>query len=302
MTHYSPTDRPADRLNPPPPLTCTPAAPRTTTVEPAVPALPTGRRATQLSDRDQAVLSSLGLLRLLTGGHVQRLHVADGSPRTRARRTRSLLERLTKLKLVVRFDRQVGGVHAGSSGYIYGLSARGQAAVGIGGVHGGRRRRVWDTKVGFQNHVLAVAELYVTLVEAERRDDLEVLDFQAEPACWRRTNGSGGEPVILKPDAYVELGIGDEERSAFVEVDLATESGPTIARKCAAYIAYWRSGVEQAQREVFPAVVWLTTTPQRVARIADVVRRLPADGRALFQVALLPRGVAVLSGTAGGTA
>ena len=302
MTTLPPTDRPADRAATLSPLTCADPSSSTTTVEPALPALPSAGRQSQLSDRDVAVLRSLGLLRLLTAGQVQRLHVADGSPRTQARRTRSLLERLAKLRLVVRFNRQVGGVRAGSSGFVYGLSARGQAVVGIGGVHGGRRRRVWDTKLGFQNHVLAVAELYVTLIEAERHGQTEVLEFQAEPGCWRRTSGSGGEPVILKPDAYLRLGVGEEERSAFVEVDLATESGPTVARKCQAYVAYWRSGAEQAQRDVFPAVVWLTTTEQRAARIADAIQRLPIEARALFQIALLAQGVNVLSGANGGTA
>ncbi|MGQ0717787.1 MAG: replication-relaxation family protein [Pseudonocardiales bacterium] len=42
-----------------------------------------------------------------------------------------------------------------------------------------------DTKPAFQDHVLAVAELYVQLVEIAREDVAEVLVSEAEPACWR---------------------------------------------------------------------------------------------------------------------
>ena len=100
--------------------------------------------------------------------------------------------------------------------------------------------------------MLAVSELYVGLVEAHRSGAAELLAFAAEPACWRSFAGQGGEVVTLKPDAFVQLGIGDIERSLFVEVDLSTESQPVIQRKCRVYAAYWRTGLEAQHRGVFP--------------------------------------------------
>jgi hypothetical protein len=246
------------------------------------------------------VLQALAKLRLLTGAQLQRLCVADGSQVTRARRTRALLQRLADLKLVVRLGRSVGGVRAGSSGYVYGLSGNGQAALGIGGPMGGRRRRVWEVQPSFMDHVLAVADVYVGLVEAERSGSGELMTFEAEPPCWRRFPGGSGESVTLKPDAFVRLGLGELERSAFVEVDLGTESASTIARKCRVYAAYWQSGIEQQRHGVFPSVLWLADSERGANRITEVVGRLPQDIRHLFEVAQLGDGVATLTTTARG--
>lgn len=251
-----------------------------------------GLRA-RLGERDLAVLQSLERCRLLRGDQLQRLHIPDGSPLTRSRRTRSLMQRLHELDLVVRLPRIVGGVRAGSSGNIYGLSGLGLAVLDVAGTSG-RRRRVWDAKPYFQDHVLAVAELYVRLVEIQGAGDAELLTFDGEPACWRRFTDSSGETTILKPDAYVRLGVGEFERSAFVEVDMASESLPTIQRKCRAFIAYWRTGLEQQREGVFPLVLWLVPDDQRRLRLVDVMGRLATEAQALFRVALHRDGPAVL--------
>jgi hypothetical protein len=256
----------------------------------------------RLGERDLAVLRTLHRVRLLRGDQVRRLHVAEGSPLTQSRRTRNLLHRLHQLDLVVRSARVVGGVRAGSNGHIYGLSGLGQAVLDAGGTVGRRRRRIWDTKPFFQDHVLAVAELYVGLVEASRTNQCELLDFDSEPACWRRFTGSSSETVTLKPDAYVRLGVGEYERSAFVEVDMASESLATIQRKCRTFIAYWRTGREQQQEGVFPLVLWLVPNQQRRQRITDVIVRLTAETRALFAVALHHDGPALLSAAPDGGA
>lgn len=305
MTMAAPTGRPAGRVGSTSPLTCGDSHSATTTVTPLPAHLssssPHGSALRcRLSDRDLSVLQTLGKVRLMTGAQIQRLQVAEGSAATRARRTRALLQRLTDLKLVVRLGRRVGGVRAGSAGYVYGLSGRGQAALGLDGPCGGRHRRVWEVSPSFGDHVLATSELYVSLVEVERTGALELLDFDAEPACWRRFAGSQGQAVTLKPDAFVSLGLGEYERSTFIEVDMGTESAPTIARKCAVYANYWRSGIEQRERGVFPSVLWLASSQRGAERIAGVVDRLPDDARQLFEVALQPGAVANLTMTAQG--
>jgi hypothetical protein len=228
----------------------------------------------------------LAELRLLTGKQIQRLHFADGSPLTQARRARAVLQRLTDRRLVVRLARRIGGIRAGSDGHLYGLTGLGQAVLGVGGPLGRRRRSVWETKPWFQDHVLAVAELAVELTGCTRDGSAELLAFDAEPACWRRFTGSGGQPITLKPDAYVGLGLGEFERRAFIEMDLGSESLPTIERKCRCYVAYWRSGQEQQAHGVFPRVWWVTTTDQRQTGIAGVVQRLTLEAQALFTVVL----------------
>lgn len=265
--------------------------------------LPRGRAAKlrgQLAARDLAVLGSLYQLRLLTTSQVQRLYVFDGTPAGRTRRAQTILKRLHKFNLVVRLSRVVGGLRAGSSGFVYGLSGLGQAVLDVQNAHTRRRRRVWETKPYFQDHMLAVAELYVRLMEVERSGSADLLAFHAEPACWRHFTGSGGELVIVKPDAYARVGVGDLERSAFIEVDLATETLPTILQKCLRYVGYWRSGVEQQRYGVFPLVVWLVPSQQRLDRIRGAIGRLAVEAQDLFVVAEADDGAGLLTAPADG--
>jgi hypothetical protein len=248
-----------------------------------------------------AVLRSLKKVRLLTGAQIARLHMANGSNATRARRTRAMLQRLSDLKVVVRLGRRIGGVRAGSAGFLYGLSGWGQAVLAQES-RGRTRRRVWETSLPHQRHLLAVAELYVALVEADQAESVELLGFEAEPTCWRRFSGLGGAAVTLKPDAFVRLGVGAYERSGFIEVDMGTESGSTIARKCGVYLAYWNSGLEQQRHGIFPMVLWLADAAKRVEQIAAVIRRLPGEAHALFHVGLLSEAVGTLSAEPGGAA
>lgn len=250
----------------------------------------------RLSQRDVSLLAALHRVRLLSLRQVQRLIVIDGSASARTRRAQLLMARLTKLGVVVRLSRIIGGIRAGSSGYIYGLSSLGQAVIDVSGPLGGRRRRIWESKPYFQDHMLEVSELYVQAVEQHRLGGGDLLAFDAEPAAWRHFTGAGGELVVLKPDAYVRLGMAAIERSAFVEVDMTTEGLPTIQRKNARYIDYWRSGIEEQRRGVFPKVVWLVQSEQRQERIAEVIRKLSAEAQELFEVGLLRTGMQLLSG------
>ncbi|WP_217239785.1 replication-relaxation family protein [Streptomyces sp. AC555_RSS877] len=254
----------------------------------------------RLSERDHTVLASLDKVRILTLRQLQRLHVADGSPAARTRRAQLLLTRLHKRGLVVRFARTIGGVRAGSSGYVYGLTGLGQAVIETDGPH--RRRHIWEAKPYFQDHLLAVAELYVHTVEEHGRGAAELIGFDAEPVCWRHFTGPGGELVVLKPDAYVRLGVGDFEHSRFIEVDMGTEGMPTIQKKSQRYIDYWRSGMEQQFRGVFPKVVWLVKDTARGERISQVIRKLSADAQGLFEVGLLSQATNHLKGTRGAAA
>jgi hypothetical protein len=164
------------------------------------------------------------------------------------------------------------------------------------GPAGGRRRRPWEGSTIFFDHVLAVSELYVRSKEAERADELELLQFDAEPACWRYWTDASGARLVLKPDAFVVTAIGELVFPTFVEVDLSTESRTVIRRKAETYAAYWRSGVEQAATDVFPRVTWLVPNEHRLEQVVDALGRLPADTWRLFQVATHEQATAHLVG------
>lgn len=261
----------------------------------------TGRRALglrrQLSERDLAILASLEKLRLLTTSQVTRLHFIDGPDASNVRRAQYTLKRLHQLNLVTRLSRVIGGRRAGSAGVVYGLSGLGLSVLFAPERANQPRRRIWDTKPYFQDHMLKVADLYVGLRERERQD-IDLLSFDGEPRCWRHFTGPGGELVVVKPDAYVQVGLGSLVCSWFVEVDLGTETLPTIQRKSERYIAYWNSGTEQQRSKgtdpddgVFPFVIWLVPDAKRRDKFEQATRRLTSDARGLFKVALLEDGV-----------
>jgi hypothetical protein len=145
------------------------------------------------------------------------------------------------------------------------------------------------------DHVLAVSELYVRLRESERSGELELLSFEAEPACWRRWQRVSGEQIAVKPDVFVILGIGEIELHQFVEVDRSTESGTVLRRKLMAYVDYWQAGVEQAHRGIFPRVVWLVPDEHRKAQLVSVMAKLPPDSWHLFTAGLFENAISHLS-------
>lgn len=254
-----------------------------------------GRLAARLSTRDLLILLDLREFRLMSGGQVLRRHFSEGHRETQERKARAALARFHRLGLVVRLQRNIGGVRAGSQGYVWGLSGLGLAVLDLDNPAPKRHRRVTDTKPAFAHHVLAVSELWVQLTEFGRRYPTARLDLAAEPACWRTFPGPGGVPAVLKPDAFVRVTHGGYELTAFVEIDMATESLPTIRRKCEVYVAYWRSGIEQARYDVFPRTWWSVPTPARAEAIRGVIRRLPAEAQCLFAVCLQHEAVSHLT-------
>lgn len=253
--------------------------------------------ASGLSERDWQLLGDVARLRLLSARQIQHLHFDGGSALTQGRRTRRTLQRLTQLGVLHRFVRRVGGVRAGSAGFVYGLDSLGQKLVSVNGpAGGGRRRKPWEPSALFFSHVLAVSELYVKVREAQRQGQLDLISFDAEPACWRRLSGPAGEVIIVKPDAYVCAGVGDFEEHRFIEVDLASESMTVIGQKADLYARYWYSGQAQHERGVFPSVLFLAPDEHRVAQIIKALARQPAEHWQLFQVGLLEDAVAAIVG------
>jgi hypothetical protein len=257
--------------------------------------------ATSLPQRERQLIETVARLRLLSHAQLAALlESGDGaaSSVSAARSARRILARLTANGVFARLERRVGGVRAGSAGYVYYLGPVGQRLIAYWDGRGLVRGRFRPEPGGrYVRHRLAVSELYVQLHAADREGALDLLAVDAEPDCWRRSVDAFGGSVVLKPDAFVRLGIGAYEERCFVEVDLATESRSVIAAKVRAYLDYFHSGTEQAAHGIFPRVVLLTNSEVRRAALVDVVTRLPAEHWALFTVATLDRALDVMSGT-----
>jgi hypothetical protein len=233
--------------------------------------------AAKLTVQDYALIKSVSDLRFATGSQLIRLHFGSVLD---ARAGRRALLRLVRLGVLERLPRVVGGSrNGGSDAFIYRLAPAGQRlAMERGWQPMGRRRRPQVPGTLFAGHALQVAELHTLLVEADRAGRLEVLELAAEPECWR----SYGQRATLKPDSYVRLGIGDYEDSYFIEVDMGTEGSRTLDRKLGQYIEYQATGREQAERGVFPKVLWLAPDAKRAGVIQDCIARLPRSAHRLF--------------------
>src|SRR5437667_2407194 len=177
------------------------------------------RLTEDLSARDLAILTTVAELRLISSRQLERLHFAasDGaSALIAARRARRSLERLVRDRLLLRLDRRIGGLRAGSASFIYAIAPAGQRLI----ADEGPRRHFREPSALFVQHTLAVAELYVRLHEAAGGGyDLRLTaPIQPEPCCWRTFSGPSGRPTV-KPDLFVNLAAGEYEYRWFVEVD-----------------------------------------------------------------------------------
>jgi hypothetical protein len=232
-------------------------------------------------------------VRVATGRQLYRLHFADVT----RRQARAGLASLTGRRLLARLPRVVGGAQAGSTGFVYALDVAGTRLLRP---DHGRPQRPWSVGRPFLDHSLAVAELYVQLVEADRVGRLQLAEFAAEPACWRRFSGPGGARAVLKPDALLRLLVGRFEDHWWIEVDRGTESRTALARKCDVYRHYWQSGLEQGRAGgVFPRVLWLVPDQHRQAVMESVIGKQPPYARPLFEVALFEGAVVRLLQGAG---
>jgi len=236
----------------------------------------------RLSDREIAVLQDVERFRYLSARQIEDLHFYDhASPLTGARTCRRVLRRLTKSTILWQLDRHIGGVRAGSASFVYGV-----APLGYRVLHGdeGARVRRHESSATYLDHTLAVAQIAVDLHCQGRTDDLEVVDIQTEPTCWRRFSLGLEGVQELKPDLYAALRTGEYEYHWFVEVDLSTHSAAAAVRKCRLYQNYWATGKEQDRVGVFPRVLLVAYTGRRVAllrRTLDGARGLNLD---LFSV------------------
>ncbi|MEM9520399.1 MAG: replication-relaxation family protein [Actinomycetota bacterium] len=220
-----------------------------------------------LDSLDNDILDTVGRFRLVNGNQLTHLFT-DGTPasvRAMQRRTRRLVE----WQVLDRLERRVGGVRAGSAGYIYRLGTAGRKLREIDGRPASR-----EPGSRFVAHTLEITEVYVQLIHLHKTAQLRLVRFDPEPIAWRTWTGPSGEKNSLRPDGFciVER---DRTRSFwFIEIDMATEVSSTILRKMNRYIAYLETGIEQQKLSgVFPRVLWHAPgLPQRSHTLATIAR------------------------------
>ncbi len=250
----------------------------------------------QLTPTDSAAVALVARARLCSGAQLERLFWHEGAPASRARGARRTLSSLTAWRLLDRLPRVIGGRRAGSRGFIYTLGPSGARM--LARQDGRRARRLSAPGDRYINHTLAVSDLYTELVSAERAGHADLIAFDFEPGCWAEFPGAWGVTLTLKPDAHIKLGIGDYDYSWLVEIDMATESLPTIERKSRRHLDYHRSGTAQRTKGVAPRVLWITPDAKRAEAIEVVLGRLPDEAHKLFAVTTAPEAVGFLTSEA----
>ena len=269
------------------------------------PDLPTPRRVSpsyveqleeRMSPRDRAVVETINLVRVATGLQLERLCFAMLPPgRSRTVVRSRVLARLVAARVLIAVGRRVGGDGRGSTKAAYALDTAGQRLVKRWQLAAGsliRVRRAIAPGERSLQHLIAISELYAGLTEAIRPDDGEAIRFRTEPACWW-PNATGGQ---LKPDAYATLQRPGAVDHWWFEIDMATESLPTLRAKLAAYLDFARRD-GHGPASVMPWVLVVTSTAARrdaVQRLlrslpeaADVVRTIHALDAASFVLQLL---------------
>ncbi len=236
--------------------------------------------AERLSDRDWQVIEAVNRLCLMSGCQLERLCFAELTGHTRAVVRGRVLRRLVHWQALTVLPRRIGGAARGSSGAVFALGAVGarlcaerQATLAAQE----RVRRPGAPTERSVRHTLAVSEFAVSVVEQARLQRAQVVAFAAEPASWWQ-NGLGG---FLKPDAYVCLALGNVREHWWVEVDLATESLPTVKRKLLAYLDFVERG-QLGPGNLMPRVLICTNTPVRCEALRSIISKLPPPTQELF--------------------
>lgn len=241
---------------------------------------PQGRGEVQieahLTDRDIRILEDLERFRLLTTRQLQRLHFpatplgSHTSASAATRGTTRVLTRLEALGAVTRLARRIGGIKHGSALTIWQLGANGDRF--LRSRRGDRsRKRYEEPGLTFTAHMLAVADIAVTLIEQANGGRYELFELETEPACWRTFTASGATVNTLKPDLLAVTADLSTETHSFIEVDLGTEHLPAVLRKCRTYQRYHATGVEETTRGLFPAVVWIVPDTARATKLRTAI-------------------------------
>lgn len=247
----------------------------------------TGRRELsalrrELSDRDLAIIEMVARLRLMSGRQIEALFFGSSghaSPGAAARANRRVLARLVSRRLLVRLERQIGGIRAGSRAFVYGLGPVGHRLLS----RSNPRPRYREPSSLFVQHTLAIADLVVKASLAAKEGLCELIEWQGEPRCWRAFS-TAADRATLRPDLYLAIGVGDFELRHFIEVDRGTEHLPAIVRKARLYDRYYRSGKEQHKDGLFPRVLFVAPDNDRLKSIQGALKTVKGLTIELFRV------------------
>lgn len=230
------------------------------------------RIAELMPERDWEVLRRISEHRYLTTHQIQAfVFTMLGTPESAARTTRHVLQRLARNALIRVTHQRVGGSRSGSAARVWQLAPAGARLI----QDDGATKRTHEPSLRFLAHCLAIADVHLGVIELGELSHVVDTVVETEPSSWRRYTGPGGEPRWLQPDLAVALHLTDFTDRWFIEVDLGTESIPTLLKKCGQYESYRASGIEQETHGAFPLVLWMFHRTERAEKLKAAILRSP---------------------------
>lgn len=247
-----------------------------------------------LSELDRSILLFVQQIRLATGGQLRRRFWGEPNSEPVARTARRVLQRLGDWRVLDPLPgRQIGGQRGGSQGRVWHVGPVGLRVLERSGFTGKRLATPGDR---FVRHTLGICELIVRLAEADRTATLELVGWDAEPACWRPFVSATGGRRVLKPDLALRIGAGRVHEDRYlVEWDEATEGRSTLESKIRRHRAYRASGQEYAEHGTDPRVLWVVPDEHRAELLWQLLRGLPSSERELFAVEIRERVIGFLA-------
>lgn len=216
------------------------------------------------------------------GSQLQRLFFTGGTHEAKTRARNRALALLVRECLVYRSPRQpLPGKQHGEAEHIYGLTHPGQRVMNELRKTERPYRSINRTTAHF-THALAVTELHVQLVEAERVGLIELIQSQGEPACHRRF----GLRKVLKPDAYTLFrtvrGGQKLEVAWFIEVEHSRQGETATIAKLHTYRDYMEH--LDPDTGLMPKVIFVAFTKRHRDHLERLLDRNTAGYRDVFEV------------------
>jgi Replication-relaxation len=216
-------------------------------------------RGIVIQERDRELLQEIGKLRVIDREQAKVVGGFGSTTRVNAR-----LLALTRAGLLKRFFL---GTTAGGAKALYSLSTKGAQ---LAGVHeSGPQRRNGAGLVGdlFIEHQLAVNSVYCAF--KQQAASVHGVSFR----FWRAFSKTLTPDVRLIPDGYVECETPSGILTAFLEIDLGTESLRVWKEKVENYLRYAASGAfEKEFGETRFRVLVIANSERRLESIRGAVR------------------------------
>jgi len=230
-----------------------------------------------LTSRDRMILKLLKKTRSLFTYHIRRVCFTDSANKHAATRsTNRNLKKLRDLGLIdVLTNRRIGGIRSGSSSYIWYLTEQGNRLLDLDKKYkddAPKRTRFSEPADSTLSHQMAVNETYVQLTEiANEVEGFKIKEVLFEPNNWQYFEFNG-KKEILKPDLSIVVSHHGFEYRFNIEMDLGSESVDYIINKCARYLKYLKTGIEQKRHGVFPIVLFIVKDEKRRGKLETSIK------------------------------